>query len=60
MSPYGGMEPQLVKDIAHLSTLKFLIFEKLSCFIVLVVFFGYCPIIRIDFCVILWKNVIFL
>ena len=35
------------KDRAHLSTFKFFIFEKFSCFIVLVVFFGYCPIIRL-------------
>ena len=48
-----------IKDRAHLSTFKIFIFEKFSCFIVLVVFFGYCPIIRIDFCVILRKNDIF-
>ena len=30
-----------VKDRAHLSTLKIFIFEKFSCFIVLVVFLGF-------------------
>ena len=48
-----------IKDRAHLSTFKIFIFEKFSCFIVLVVFFGYCPIIRIGFCVILWKKMTF-
>ena len=47
--------PCQFKDTAHLSTFKFFILEKFPCFIVLVVFF-YCPIIRIDFCVISWKN----
>ena len=42
-----------VKDRAHLSTFKiFMLYCPGS-------LFGYCPIIRIGFCVILWKNDIF-
>ena len=39
-----------IKDRAHLLVFKFFIFEKFSCFIVLVVIFCYFPIIRIDLC----------
>ena len=43
-----------LKDRAHLSTFKFSIFEKFSCFIVLVVFLVIVQ--SSEFCVILWKN----
>ena len=47
-----------IKDRAHLSTFNFFFWE-IFVFYCPSSLFGYCPVIRIDFCVILWKNVIF-
>ena len=51
---------KIFKDRAHLLAFKFFILEKFSCFIVLLFFFCYFPIIRTDSCVISWKITFFL
>ena len=51
---------KILKARAHLLAFKFFILEKFSCFIVLLFFFCYFPIIRTDSCVISWKMTFFL
>ena len=50
---------KILKDRAHLLAFKFFILGKFSCFIVLLFFFCYFPIIRTDSCVISWKITFF-
>ena len=53
-----SLQCALLKDRAHLSTFK-IYFREIFMFYCPGSLFGYCPIIRIDFCMILWKKMTF-